>query len=35
MGAQSGDRFGSKFDLVKQGDEWKIDVLPKSFDNQD
>jgi len=35
MDAQAGDRFGSTFDLVKQGDEWKIDVLPKSSDNQD
>lgn len=33
--AQSGDSYGSKVDLVKQGNEWKIDVLPKSSDNQD
>jgi len=32
--APSGNRYGSLFELVKQGDEWKIDVLPRSSDNQ-
>ena len=32
MAAPSGDSYGSLFDLVKQGDDWKVDELPKSFD---
>jgi hypothetical protein len=32
MAAPSGDSYGSLFDLVRQGDEWKVDELPKGFE---
>ena len=30
MAAPSGDSYGSLYDLVKQGDDWKVDDLPES-----